>query len=518
MTREQAIEELKSRLTEYIRSVTKPSGGENMYICPLCGSGTGKHRTGAFSVYDNGSKWKCFACDTGGDVFELIGQVEHISDYKEQLNRAAEIFGITLDSGETTYKGDIIMNKTTGSGAENTEVKVEDYSEMFKQAQDRLFNGSDKNGLEYLHKRRISDETAKKFGLGYVPLWRHPKAPKAVPSSPRIIFPTGKGAYFARDIRDNVPDSDKEYQKQYVGGVNMLNVDTLYNSDRPIYIVEGQFDLLSIIEAGGNGIALGSTSTVNKFLSLVGKKPPVQPLIIALDNDGAGENAATKLMNGLEKLGIPYIKYNPVGHYKDANDALVADNREFAKAVQLGNDFEKLKVERAKANNEKYMQLSNGRHIQDFINGIANSVNDVCIPTGFKLLDNCIGGGLHPELFLVGAVPSLGKTTFVLQIADNAACCGNDVLFFSLEMSREELMAKSISRTMAMYLVENGQKVENAKSTREILSGKCHQSFSQAEKMMFEEATRRYAEYADRFFLKEGSGNLSADDIRRTVE
>lgn len=522
MVNDNKIDELRTHLTEYVHSITELSGGTNMYVCPLCGSGKGKNHTGAFSIYDNGRKWKCFKCDSGGDLFELIGQYEHISDFKSQMDRAAEIFHIMLDSNDEYKRGDMIMERTETKSVKNeTTAKEEsemDYTEKFNIANRQLFDERYKEGLEYLHKRGISNETAKKFGLGYDPAWRHPKAPKVVPTSPRIIIPTSKSTYFVRDIRSNLSENDDKYKKQNVGGVNMLNTEALYNSSTPVFIVEGQIDMLSIIEVGGNAIALGSTSQVNEFLSLVGKKPPVQPLIIALDNDSAGESAASKLINGLDKLGIPYIKYNPAGHYKDVNDALVADREAFTKAVQLGNDFEKLKAERIKANNEKHMQLSNGRHIQGFINNIANSINDVCIPTGFKYLDDCIGGGLHPELFLVGAVPSLGKTTFVLQIADNAAYCGNDVLFFSLEMSRFELMAKSVSRHTATYLIENGKTGAKAKSTREILSGKCHQFFNEAEKIMFEESTRRYAEYADRLFVQEGVGNISADNVRKTVE
>jgi replicative DNA helicase len=54
--------------------------------------------------------------------------------------------------------------------------------------------------------------------------------------------------------------------------------------------------------------------------------------------------------------------------------------------------------------------------------------------------------GLYEGLYIVGAMSSLGKTTFVTQIGDQIANNGTDVLIFSLEMSRYELMAKSISR------------------------------------------------------------------------
>ena len=67
--------------------------------------------------------------------------------------------------------------------------------------------------------------------------------------------------------------------------------------------------------------------------------------------------------------------------------------------------------------------------------------------TGFSLLDDKLDGGfLGGNLIILGAVSSLGKTTFALQIADQIASFGKDVLIFSLEMSKKELNAKSISR------------------------------------------------------------------------
>ena len=67
--------------------------------------------------------------------------------------------------------------------------------------------------------------------------------------------------------------------------------------------------------------------------------------------------------------------------------------------------------------------------------------------TGFPELDKKLDGGfLGGNLIVVGAISSLGKTTFALQIADQLAGQGKDVLIFSLEMSKNELNAKSISR------------------------------------------------------------------------
>ena len=67
--------------------------------------------------------------------------------------------------------------------------------------------------------------------------------------------------------------------------------------------------------------------------------------------------------------------------------------------------------------------------------------------TGFNKLDQMLDGGfLGGNLAVVGAVSSLGKTSFVLQIGTQIAAAGKDVLIFSLEMSKNELNAKIISR------------------------------------------------------------------------
>lgn len=84
---------------------------------------------------------------------------------------------------------------------------------------------------------------------------------------------------------------------------------------------------------------------------------------------------------------------------------------------------------------------------QDFINFISNENNIRRLPTGFDNLDNALGGGLPTGLTVLGARTGLGKTTFVLQLADNLLRQENTkVLFFSLELNRYELLTKSLSR------------------------------------------------------------------------
>lgn len=76
------------------------------------------------------------------------------------------------------------------------------------------------------------------------------------------------------------------------------------------------------------------------------------------------------------------------------------------------------------------------------------------VKTGFDNLDN-VTGGIYPGLYVIGALSSLGKTTFALQLADNLAAGGRHVLFFSLEQSQLELVSKSLARINAQQ-TQNG--------------------------------------------------------------
>lgn len=84
--------------------------------------------------------------------------------------------------------------------------------------------------------------------------------------------------------------------------------------------------------------------------------------------------------------------------------------------------------------------------IKDFLAYRNDDTRAKKIPTGFDKLDRLFNGGLPSGLVILGAIPSLGKTTFTLQMANNMASQENTkVLFFSLEMTLFELVAKTFS-------------------------------------------------------------------------
>jgi replicative DNA helicase len=76
------------------------------------------------------------------------------------------------------------------------------------------------------------------------------------------------------------------------------------------------------------------------------------------------------------------------------------------------------------------------------------------IPSGFCDLDKFTGGFQKSDLIVIAARPSMGKTSFVLDITRNAAREGYKIGIFSLEMSKHQLGDRFISAVSKMNLVK----------------------------------------------------------------
>ena len=83
---------------------------------------------------------------------------------------------------------------------------------------------------------------------------------------------------------------------------------------------------------------------------------------------------------------------------------------------------------------------------EDFIGKIQTDAYKP-MKTGMPDFDRLLGGGiLRQSLLILSAAPGTGKTTLAQQIFETAAADGTDVIFLNLEMSREQLLARSLSR------------------------------------------------------------------------
>lgn len=527
MNREQAKEYLQS----HGKDLLTPDKSRKGFICPICGSGDGAKGTGITTK--DGVHFTCWAgCFTHSDIIDIIGQRDGLTEYRDKLEAACREAGIALDAPSsyrrTTAREDFSEVEENQKQDRTEQDKHSDiHTSTYTQQQEADYTAyyalchSRIASTDYPAQRGLSAEVLERFNIGFDPGWKHPKVVaegKNPPATPRLIIPTSASSYLARDTRAEIPEPQRQYSKSKVGKVHIFNLDALEDAERPCFVVEGEIDALSIIEVGGNALALGSVSNAERLLKVLEGRNPKQPLIIAMDNDEAGQKAAKTLAEGLEKQGLTFYRRNPCEGFKDANEALQKDRESLRAAVEAANNA-------GQEEREEYLRTSSSANLQSFIDGIAESVNTPCISTGFFNLDSMLDGGLYEGLYIMGAISSLGKTSLALQICDQIAKAGTDVLIFSLEMARAELMAKSISRHTFIISHERYPSPKDAdkanriaKTGRGITDGKRYINYSKEERELINSAVKAYSEYAGRIFISEGVGDIGVDQIRETIE
>lgn len=513
---------LKYRLTEYVERVTTKSKG-GKYICPLCGSGTGANKSGAFSIGDNKTHWECFSCGKRGDLFDLIGAVEGLPTLPAQMKRAEVLFRKGLpDRSLSPARSPVEMLRNaetkTAIAPPPARSTAEDKAEQQRQAQERadLIERAkqDLQKTDYWKQRGFSEETVKQYGVGFVEQW---SVNETAPCTPRLIIPTSNTSYLARDTREHIPETERAYSKIKQGKTHLFNAQALQTATEPIFVVEGELDALSILEVGGTAIGLGSINMIGKFGELVKQSPPVQPLILSLDTDQAGQQATDKLTAILQACRVNFLVQAITGGHKDPNEALIADRTAFKaeveRAVALGSDLRKLETQRYIDEHSVTSKMG------AFLESIRQSVHNKAIPTTFLSLDTALDGGLYEGLYIVGAISSLGKTTLVTQIADQIARMGRDVMIFSLEMARTELMAKSISRHTAEIVTEKKQILkDHALTARGITDYSRYQHYTAERLALIEEATKAYQAYTNHLYIVESVGDTGCTEIREAVQ
>lgn len=499
------------------------------FVCPVCGSGSGPNGTG---ITENPRNPRHFTC-WGGDCFRNASLSDMLavkngidtSDAKAVAINAAKELGIRIDGGNPS-EAEKSAKKTAHRRKSSAESETAHGggADFFEKC--RLDLGK----TDYWKKRGLTKEIADKFNLGFCAGWRHPKTPSAPPTD-RLIIPTGGGSYLARATD---PGVDRKYGKQKVGPARIFNARALTERGRPVFVVEGEIDAMSVEVAGGRAVGLGSLSMLDALFDeaeAAGKAGGFRPeLIIALDNDGGEDGAGNKAQRKAEERTEELLGRGLGVHFadagrlflgkKDANDALVHDSSLFKKAVE-----EAERTALAEADTRREEELSEIRKdsalssLPLLMKRMGEPNGGGRISTGFCALDGELDGGLYPGLYIIGAISSLGKTTFCLQMADQIAKgSGRDVLVFSLEMSREELMAKSVSRLTAEESLKANGNLSQAKSTRGILSGERFASYSESDRNIIARAIDEYRTFAGRIYIHEGNGETTSETIRRVTE
>lgn len=430
MNRSDAAREVKTRYADYLQPAKKRIAGKPTYICPLCGNGSGKDGDGmSIDPHGDGTQLKCFKCGFYGDIVDLYQQ-QNNCDVGAAFTALYDRFGITIDKNDRVERPQTAANeaqrvnippaqeKPAEGLTEATEGKP-DFTDYYKSCKEHI---TDPKAQEYLAFRGLSNETAARYWIGYDP------------ATGFMIVPAARSFYIARNT-DSA--SGMRYKNPAGVPIELFNLKALYNdAARPVFITEGAIDALSIIEAGGEAVALNSASNTRKLLEQISKQRTRSTLILCLDTDDAGKKAAASLADGLRELNIAYVTADICGQHKDPNEALTADKRAFIEAVAAA-ERGTIKPD----NTADYISKRMAADIQQFR-------KDAERKTGFKNLDG-VAGGIYAGLYSVGGISSVGKTTFISQLVEQMAEQGQHVLFFSMEQSRLEIVSKSIARRTA---------------------------------------------------------------------
>lgn len=462
------------------------------YVCPVCGNGSGADGTGVKLIKGQSFRYKCFKCDTSGDVINFYAAEHHI-DNREAILQVCSLYGLEVPTKK--FKRIPHAHRRISSNAESVKNQAE--TEII--ANDIIIAASHLRETDYFVKRGISYETAERYNCGYIEKWIHPtkRGANNISPSPRVIIPTSSESYVARSTDDN------KVPKMKAGTTSIFNIDTLKSSQQHVVIVEGEFDALSIIEAGNDAIALGSTSNVDKLIDWLREKNirPHLPLVLSLDADEAGQKATDKLADALRDMRIRFYSVNLIVEgCKDQNESLVKFRDSFFQIVaDIPNKVNQLQQ-------QARFKLTDFAKIDKWEKNIRTGRK--AISTGWDSLDKALDGGLYEGLYVIPGTPGTGKTALALQMAFQIAQQQKDVLYISMEMGEEEIYERHISRISYQLFWNDDKSRHKAKTVHSMIQ----------EGKTVAQAREIFKKVAPYLRTECSVGTIDADDIRRIVE
>ena len=154
---EELVEEVRARndIVDVISGyVTLKKKGSNYWgCCPFH-----NEKTPSFSVSSNKQMYYCFGCHASGNVYTFLMKYEN-DTFPEAVKILADRAGVKLPEVEETPE----QKKKAGKRMRLLEVNKEAARYFYS----LLRNDRGKHALAYFQKRELSEETMKKFGLGY---------------------------------------------------------------------------------------------------------------------------------------------------------------------------------------------------------------------------------------------------------------------------------------------------------------------------------------------------------------
>lgn len=501
-----SLEDLKHqvKILDYVRNHNiqglEQLGGDTFRInpCPIC------RKKDHFTIYADTNSFSSFnGCCEGGSIIDFIMQVEKV-DKEDAIKRLYEEAGEDFNSKRTARTQDKPERKndlTESEQRENGKITVEEQSKKdFIKGKNRDFilNGISKKEhqekvYEYMAQRGINKEICDKYNIFY-----SNNIYTDAEKKERIVIPIYHKkepiSYVARAIGEA-----KQKVLNSAGEQIPLNIDYIMQDaegDKLIYICEGWADALSIEQEGKKAIALHSTQNIKKIIEAIKNNIDTASQYVycfCLDNDKAGEDATEKAFAELEELKkqgkkIKYCKIDFPKEYKDINEYYIKGDKEEFKQMLIPYNQD-----------TAYSYINNS-----FLTDIKNMQKYRSRKTGFEKLDKELNN-ICSGLYCIGAISSLGKTTFVHQMADQMAEQGEKIIYFSLEQSKFELISKSISRET--FKIEPFK----AKTNLSIMQN------SNVDNITIE-AVRNYENTAKNITIVEGNFNITVHTIRQYVE
>lgn len=427
-------------------------------------------------------KVHCFACGADYDLFDLL-QLDGCATPFDALCEASRRYG----HGNVTAKGE---GNGNSSRLRPPEKQAEKGSESMTSEQTASYMSAcagNRAKTDYFARRGISEATAARFSLGYDE------------QNTCVVLPCDGGHVVRRAT------SEKRYLNER-GRPSPLFQSGLLRGNEPVFLVEGVFDALSAEELGYHACAMNGSGNRTKVAEILRTLEPYAPILLLPDSDKAGEEWASSL-----SAEFPWLyRCAPVPHGKDLNESLLES------AADTAAFLENALTDRLAHLPPAYDTLTAGAQMEALDAYIAKQASRPALSTGFPALDKALDGGLYDGLYVLGAVSSLGKTAFCMQLADQLAQQGRDVLIFSLEMTAFELMARSISRET--FLSDSTRGKTLSKTVRGVLDGRRYPNYPPKEITHLAEAKHRYGVYAKHLWFREGDHETGLAYLRTEIE
>jgi len=470
------------------------------YVCPSCGYGSDPGEPGLTFNSETGM-YLCPNCNSQADIVQLMKVlIKKTMPADEEVVLATEEHAKVISALCNEY--DIEIDDSLDDFFKERQSQMI-YSEYIRKCHSNVFQ------TDYFQTRGIGEDLVEKFMLGYDDCYDD-----GASTWPAVILPTSEITYEARNLEVELDSSREKKRYRKHGNTVIFNGAALNDTtSTPIFVCAGIFDALSILECGGQAIALQTSFSPFLFIRTIEKSIPTAPLILVLSKE-MNEIISDKLKQKL----ISHITCTEIfGNCMDINARLISDREGLESEVKKAISSASSLPDPIEAAREEYINSSAGRSWPTILRQIQREAEFPRLKMGFDEIDSALDGGLYPGLYTIGAISSLGKTTFLVQVADNLARQGQDVLFFSLEQSKKELVCKSLSRLTYQYCLDNNCPTSYAKTGLGISDGRRWKNYSPDELTVMQKCVKEYQSFADHIFYYEGVGNISVQDIRDKV-